>query len=122
VSALAHVCSLSLVLSLAVGAARADDADLSLGGFICYRPFAPACVEAPANIATSASAANCQSEVDRYVAATAAYRDCLQHQISSAIRRVNDVVDHFRCLSQHESCPPSPKSPASGPHPSVRAN
>jgi hypothetical protein len=112
VSALTHVCKLSLALTLAVSAARADDADLSLGGFICARPFAPACVEALANTATIAGAASCQSEVDRFVTATAAYRDCLQHQISGAIRRVNDVVDHFHCLSQHESCPPPAKSPA----------
>ena len=108
----ALVCALSLVFALAVGAAGADDAQLSLGGFICVRPFAPACVETPASVATAAGAASCQSEVDRFVVATAAYRDCLQHQISSAVRRVNDIVDHFRCLSQHESCAPAAKPSA----------
>lgn len=111
-SAPVHACSLSLVLALTVGAARADDAELSLGGFICARPYAPACVDAPANTATTTGAATCQSEVDRFVVATAAYRDCLQHQISSAIRRANDIVDQFRCLSQHESCPPAAKASA----------
>jgi hypothetical protein len=108
----ARVCILSLVFALAAGAADADDAELSLGGFICVRPFAPSCVEASADIATRAGAASCQSDVDRFVAATAAYRDCLQHQISGAVRRVNDVVDHFRCLSQHESCAPAAKPSA----------
>jgi hypothetical protein len=25
---------------------------------------------------------------------------------------MNDVVDHFHCLTQHQSCPPAAKSPA----------
>ena len=104
-----RVYGLSLVFALAASAAGADDAQLSLGGFICARPFSPDCIEAPASVATVAGAASCQSEVERFVAATAAYRDCLQHQISSAVQRVNDVVDHFHCLSQHESCPPTAK-------------
>ena len=79
-SALARVSGLFIPLALMISGAWADEADLSLGGFICARPFAPVCVDAPSTYATAANVAGCQNEVDRFVTATVAYRDCLQRQ------------------------------------------
>jgi hypothetical protein len=117
--ALARISSAAICLAIAVGAAPADEADLSLGGFICVRPFAPACVNAPATYGAQENVASCQVEVERFVNATAAYRNCLQGQIAGAVSRVNDIVDRFRCRARLGACPPS--SPG-GAKPNARAN
>jgi len=112
---------LSLVFTLALDAACAGagdksllggfSGDESLGGFICARPFPPACADQPDTYREKENAAACQVELDRFALATAAYRDCLERQIGIAVRHTNDVLDRFHCLSQHLSCPPTAKRP-----------
>jgi hypothetical protein len=97
--------ALFLAFALALDAAFADDGAASLGGFICARPFAPACADQPATYQKPEDVSACQRELDRYALATAAYRDCLERQIATAVRQANDVLDRFRCLSRRD-CPP----------------
>jgi hypothetical protein len=40
--------------------------------------------------------ATCRDDVERFVAATTAYRDCLERQIAAAMHKANDVLDSFR--------------------------
>jgi hypothetical protein len=98
-----------LACALALDAALAQDGGASLGGFICARPFAPACVDQVATYKKADDAAECQRELDRYAAMTAAYRDCLERQIALTVRQANDVLDRFHCLTQRD-CPPAAKS------------
>jgi hypothetical protein len=109
-SALARAFFLSLAVALALDAACAGEGGVSLGGFMCVQPFSPACVDQPATYQKAEKVSACQRELDGYAAATAAYRDCLERQISSAMRQTNDVLDRFHCLSQRD-CPPTPKHP-----------
>jgi hypothetical protein len=102
--AIARTLVLSLALASALGSTCADDGDLSLGGFICVRPFAPPCANEPATYRRAEAVSACQGELDRFSAAMNAYRDCLERQIGDAFRRANDVLDHFHCLSQ-QNCP-----------------
>jgi hypothetical protein len=99
-----------LALALALDAAQADDGGVSLGGFICVRPFAPPCVEQPATYQRAETISACQRELDRFAAATIAYRGCLERQIGDAFRRTNDVLDRFHCLSRR-GCDPAAKRP-----------
>lgn len=101
--------ALSLAFMLAREPAFAGDGGVSLSGFICDRPFPPACADAPVTYQTAEDLAACQRDLDRYAAWTAAYRDCLERQIASAVRQANDVLDRFHCLSQR-TCPPVAKS------------
>jgi hypothetical protein len=98
-SPLCRALFLSLACALALDAARADENDISLGGFVCVAPFLPACVDQPDALGTKESVSACQRELDSFVAMTAAYRTCLEDKISAAVRRANDALDHFRCLS-----------------------
>lgn len=93
-----------------LGAAFAGDGAASLGGFICARPFVPTCADQPATYQTAEAAAVCQGDLDRYAAATAAYRDCLEREIAVAVRQANDILDRFHCLTRRD-CPPVPKRP-----------
>jgi hypothetical protein len=99
---------LSFACALAFDSAFAGDDGVSLGGFICARPFAPACADQPATYQKAEDVSACQRELDRYAVATAAYRDCLERQIAGAVRQANDILDRFRCLSQRD-CPPVAK-------------
>jgi len=110
-SALSRAFFLCLAFALALDAACAGDGGVSLGGFMCVRPFSPACADQPATYQRPEKVSACQREIDGFVAATAAYRDCLERQISSAVRQTNDVLDHFRCLSRGDSCPSPAKHP-----------
>jgi hypothetical protein len=109
-SALARAFFLSVALATTFGAARASPDDAVVAGFICARPFAPACADNPATFRSAEDIAACQRELDRYAAWTAAYRDCLERQITSAVRHTNEVLDRFRCLSRRD-CPPAAKQP-----------
>jgi hypothetical protein len=93
-----------LASALATGAAFAGDGGVSLGGFICARPFAPVCADQPDTYRKTEDISACQRDLDRFAAATAAYRDCLERQIAVAVRQANDVLDRFRCLSRRD-CP-----------------
>jgi hypothetical protein len=97
-----------LAVMLALESALADDA-ASLGGFICARPFVPACADQPATYQKAEDVAACQRELDRYAVATAAYRDCLERQIAVTVRQANDMLDRFHCLSRRD-CPPAGKT------------
>src|SRR5271168_2259369 len=108
-SPLSRALLLSLVGALALDMARADENDPSLGGFVCVAPFLPACVDQPNALGTKKSVSACQRELDGFVAMTAAYRTCLEGKISSAVRRANDALSRFRCLSQSGACPPPAK-------------
>jgi len=105
--ALTRAFVICLAFRLALGVACADDA--SLGGFICARPFVPACADLSATYQNAQNVSACQRDLDRYAAASAAYRDCLERQIASAMRQANDVLDRFRCLSRR-NCPPAARS------------
>ena len=96
--------ALSLAFMLAHEAAFAGDDDASLGGFICARPFVPACADQPATYQKAEDVSACQRELDQYAVATAVYRDCLERQIAGAVRQANDVLDRFHCLSRRD-CP-----------------
>ncbi len=100
---------ISLAFMPALGAAFAGDDDAVLGGFICARPFVPACADQPATYQKADELAACQRDLDRYAVATAAYRDCLERQIAFAVRQANDILDRFHCLSRRD-CPPVAKS------------
>src|ERR1700744_332810 len=91
--ALARALTVTFVLALTGVDARADSAEASLGGFLCARPSAPACAAQPDTYRSPRSTANCQIEVGHFVAASIAYRDCLQRQIASAIRNANEVLE-----------------------------
>jgi hypothetical protein len=108
-SALSRASFLSLAFALALDAAYASDGGATLGGFICARPFAPSCVDQVATYQKAESVSACQSDLDRFAAATAAYRDCLERQIAGAVRQANGVLDRFRCLSRRD-CPPVVKA------------
>ena len=110
-SALFRAFVLAVASALALGPACASDDSVSLGGFMCVQPFPPACVEQPATYQKAEKVSDCQRELDRFSAATAAYRDCLERQIAGAIRRTNDVLDRFRCLSGRDPCPAAAKHP-----------
>lgn len=103
-SAPTRVLVLALAIALAPQPAIAGGGAL-LGGFICAVPFVPDCVDHPSTYQNAESEAACQSDLDRYAAMTAAYRDCLERQVAVAMRRANDVLDRFRCLSGRV-CPP----------------
>ena len=107
-SALSRAFFLCLAFALALDAACAGDGGVSLGGFMCVRPFSPACADQPATYQRPEKVSACQREIDGFVAATAAYRDCLERQIAGAVRQANDILDRFRCLSQRD-CPPVAK-------------
>jgi len=98
-----------LACAPALEAAFAQDGGASLGGFICARPFAPACVDQAATYKKAEDAAACQRELDRYAAMTAAYRDCLERRIADTVRQANDILDHFHCLTRRD-CPPAANS------------
>ncbi len=110
-SGFSRALALFIALALTRGAARAEDVELSLGGFLCARPFAPACAEAPETFRSPEAVAACQGEMERFVAATMAYRDCLERQIAGAMHQANDMIDRFRCRSQPAKPCPSAKSP-----------
>jgi hypothetical protein len=110
-SALSRALFLSLVAALTLDAACAGEDGISLGGFICARPFTPDCVDQPDTYRTEGRVLACQLEIQRFAVASAAYRDCLERQISSAMRHANDVLDHFHCLSKQASCPAPVKPP-----------
>jgi hypothetical protein len=97
-SAVLRALALSLALFSASGAARAED--VSLGGFICARPLSPACADQPETLRAAGAVSACKREVESYAAATGAYRDCLERQITLALRHANEVLDRFRCASQ----------------------
>jgi len=104
-SALSRAFFLSLAFGLALGPACAGDDGVSLGGFMCVRPFSPSCADQLDTYRKKENASACQLELDRFAAATIAYRECLERQISSAVRHANEVIDRFRCLSEGVSCP-----------------
>ncbi len=111
-SAIARALFVLFVTAVALDTARAGDSDVSLGGFICVRPFAPACANQRDTYQKTEDISACRRELDRFSAATAAYRDCLERQIGAAVRQANDALDRFRCLSQRRSSCESPvKSP-----------
>ncbi len=111
-SSLSRAFFLSLAFTLALDTACAGEGGVSLGGFICVRPFSPACADQPDTFQAKEKLSACQRELDGFAAATAAYRDCLQRQISSAVRQANDILDRFHCLSQGGgSCAAPAKSP-----------
>jgi hypothetical protein len=120
-SPLCRALFLSLACALALDAARADENDISLGGFVCVAPFLPACVDQPDALGTKESVSACQRELDSFVAMTAAYRTCLEDKISAAVRRANDALDHFRCLSQSGACSSAAKRATNDARPSSRA-
>ena len=60
----------------------------------------PLALNLPATYGAQENVASCQVEVERFVNATAAYRNCLQGQIAGAVSRVNDIVDRFRCRAR----------------------
>ena len=95
---LSRAFALMLALTVAPLAARADD-ETTLGGFVCARPFAPACANDEA-FPSPRAIAQCQRDIEHFVAASIAYRDCLEHQIATAMLKANDVLDRFRCRSQ----------------------
>jgi hypothetical protein len=103
-SALFRASFLCLAVASALDAACAGDGGVSLGGFMCVRPFSPACADQPATYQRPEKVSACQREIDGFVVATAAYRDCLQRQIADAVRQANDVLDRFHCLSRGD-CP-----------------
>lgn len=107
-SPLSRASILSLAFAFALDAAHAGDVGVMLRGFICAPPFAPGCVDDPTIFQKAERVSACQSDLDRFAAATAAYRDCLERQIAGAVRQANDVLDHFRCLSRRD-CPPAAK-------------
>jgi hypothetical protein len=113
---------LSLACALALDMARAAESDSSLGGFVCAAPFLPGCVDQPDALRTKESVAACQRELDKFIAMTAAYRTCLEGKISAAVRRANDALDRFHCLSQSEACPPPAKRTVNDPKPDRRGN
>lgn len=78
---------------------------------MCVRPLAPSCAARAETYQSSASIEACRSEVDRFAAATAAYRGCLEGQIAIAVRAANDVLDRFRCLSRSATCVTTAKRP-----------
>jgi hypothetical protein len=96
---LSRALAFSVALAVAPAATRADDGEATLGGFLCARPIPPACANDEAFLSPRAIA-QCQRDVEHFIAATADYRDCLQRQIAAAMRRANDVIDRFRCRSQ----------------------
>jgi hypothetical protein len=110
-SALSRAFFLCLAVASALDAACAGDGGVSLGGFMCARPFSPACADQPATYQRPEKVSACQREIDGFVVATAAYRDCLQRQIADAVRQANDVLDRFHCLSRGDSCPSPAKHP-----------
>lgn len=90
----------------------ADDTAVgTLGGFICVRPFSPACATRPETFKSPAAIGACQRDLEQFTAATYAYRDCMQAQLAQAIRAANEVIDRFRCLSQHVDCPEPAQRP-----------
>ena len=97
---LARTLAVTTALVLAAADARADGVDASLGGFLCARPFAPDCAIQPATYRSPLSVAGCQIDVEHFLDASIAYRDCLERQIASAMRNANEVLDRFRCQSQ----------------------
>jgi hypothetical protein len=105
----------ALVLSVgcvfAPVAASADDAEATLGGFICARPIAPSCVGRTETYQSNPRVEACKGEIDQFAAATAIYRDCLERQIALAVRSANDVIDRFRCSSGRGPCPAAAKRP-----------
>ena len=102
---------LSLAFALALDTACAGDGGVSLGGFMCARPFPPPCADLPDTYRTKETLSACRLELDKFAVAAAAYRDCLERQISTVVRGANDVLDHFHCLSQRLSCPSPAKHP-----------
>ena len=89
----------AFALAATLAAARADDGVATLGGFVCARPFPPACANDDA-FASPRAIAQCQRDIEHFVGATTAYRDCLEREIAAAVHKANDVIDHFRCRSQ----------------------
>ncbi len=104
-SALSRAFFLSLAFALALDPACAGDDGVSLGGFMCVPPFPPVCADQPDTYRTREDISACQLELDRFAVATAAYRDCLERQISAVVRHTNDVLDRFHCLSERVFCP-----------------
>ena len=97
---LSLVRALGSSFAFALDPARASDDGVTLGGFICVRPFVRACVDIASTYQKKEKVAACQSEIERFAVAAVAYRDCLERQIGSALRQTNDVADRFRCLSE----------------------
>ncbi len=96
---LSRTFAVSFALALTLATARADDSVVTLGGFVCARPFPPACANDDA-FASPRAIAQCQRDIETLIAATTAYRDCLEREIAAAVHKANDVIDHFRCRSQ----------------------
>lgn len=100
--------SRALVLFVACGfassSAAADDSEETLGGFICVRPFSPPCAAQAETFQSAEKIAACRSEIERFVAATTVYRDCLEGKIAAAVRAANDAVDYFHCMTRGEAC------------------
>ncbi len=94
----------ALVTALAVSSLIAPGEDATLGGFMCARPPTPTCATSLTAKAPGAELAACRGEVESFVAATAAYRDCLGGQMGDAMRHANQVVDHFRCVLAPKAC------------------
>ena len=107
---------LSVAFAFALAPARASDDGVTLGGFICVRPFAPACADIAGTYRTKEKVAACQNEIEQFAVAAVAYRDCLERQIGSALRQTNDVIDRFRCLSERGApCVTAKLSPSGKP-------
>lgn len=102
---------LCVVCSVGPSSAFADEAEETLGGFMCVRPLAPSCAARAETYQSFDEIEACRSEVSWFVAATVAYRGCLEEKIAGAVRAANDVLDRFRCLSRGETCVTTAKRP-----------
>lgn len=103
-----------MVVACGAGFAWASDDYVgvgTLGGFICVRPLPPACAARDETFKSGSAIRECQDEVERFAAATAAYRECMQGQLAHAIRAANEVIARFRCLSKAGACPDAAARP-----------
>jgi len=71
----------------------------------CATPVRPACVDAASTYAEAKSSADCQRDVDRYVATVFDYRACLNLEVERAIKQANETINRHRCrLAKGKNC------------------
>ena len=72
----------------------------------CPPPYPPDCVDTlRKNPETSA---NCEREVEAYVASVFNYRACLASESERAVREANHVTQNLRCIMDTTSCRQGP--------------
>jgi len=98
---MAFVCG-TLIASAACSCGAHAHEDRSNFGY-CPPPYPPDCVDTVSG--HPEARAECDKEVETYVASVFLYRTCLTNETERAVREANSVLRNLKCLEDKTLCP-----------------